>query len=239
MGCETAFGRSPLFVEAIVKVWVYVDGFNLYNGALRNTPYKWLDLLKFSRSLLPSDQIDHIKYFTALVDSRVNDPDQPYRQMTYWRALQTLGCVDIIKGRFLTKKTWMPEAASVENLKTLAASGVNVFGVKPNMLEVLRSEEKGTDVNLAAHLIHDAHLNRFEAALIVSNDSDVAESVRIVRNEIGKVVGVCTPHRNRPSVELKNTASFFREIKRAHIRSNQFADILTDGSGTFSKPSSW
>lgn len=222
-----------------MKVWIYVDGFNLYNGALRGKPYKWLDLLKFSESLLPNDDIEHIKYFTALVDSRVNDPERPYRQMTYWRALRTLDCVDIIQGRFLSKPAWMPEAASVEQLKAEAEAGIDVTKAKPNMVEVFRSEEKGTDVNLAAHLIHDAHLDRFEAALIVSNGSDLQESIRIVKEEVGKIVGVYTPHRERSNVELRNTASFFREIKRIHLRNSQFTSSLTDAKGTFETPRNW
>jgi len=36
---------------------VYVDGFNLYYGALKGTPYKWLDIHALSRRLLPNDQI--------------------------------------------------------------------------------------------------------------------------------------------------------------------------------------
>jgi|PersoiStandDraft_1058852.scaffolds.fasta_scaffold141252_2 uncharacterized LabA/DUF88 family protein len=87
----------------------------------------------------------------------------------------------------------MPEFASAEKINALAAQGVNVRGMRPTMVRVLRSEEKGTDVNLAAHLVHDAHRNRFEAAAVISNDSDLKEAVRIVRREVGKVVGVFTP----------------------------------------------
>ena len=86
MGCETAFGRSPLFLPlsrsgATLKVWVYIDGFNLYKGRLQGTPYKWLDLLKFSQALLPNDLITRVKYFSAKVDARAGDPDQPLRQI--------------------------------------------------------------------------------------------------------------------------------------------------------------
>ncbi|HEX9991219.1 MAG TPA: NYN domain-containing protein [Chloroflexia bacterium] len=133
----------------------------------------------------------------------------------------------------------MPEAASVDNLKAQAAQGINVIGIKPTMVKVYRSEEKGTDVNLAAHLIHDAHLGRYEAALVISNDSDLRESVRIVKDEIGKVVGVFTPHRDRPSVSLQKTASFFREIKTKHLKGSLFPDTLTDAGGTFTKPTNW
>ena len=31
----------------MARAYVYVDGFNLYYGALKRTPYKWLDLGKF------------------------------------------------------------------------------------------------------------------------------------------------------------------------------------------------
>ncbi len=48
-----------------MKTWVYVDGFNLYYGALKGTPHKWLDLSRMSVLLLPGYQITKIKYFAA------------------------------------------------------------------------------------------------------------------------------------------------------------------------------
>ncbi len=49
---------------------VYVDGFNLYYGSLKDRPYRWLDLDALSRVLLPRDQINRIRYFTARVSDR-------------------------------------------------------------------------------------------------------------------------------------------------------------------------
>ena len=224
-----------------MKVWVYIDGFNLYKGRLQGTPYKWLDLLKFSQALLPKDLITHVKYFSAKVDARAGDPDQPLRQIAYWQALRTHPEIEIIEGHFLSKVTLMPDAASVQRLKNDAARGLNVTGQKPTMVEVFKSEEKGTDVNIATHLVNDAHLKCFEAALIVSNDSDLNEAARIVKNEIGLTVGVFSPHPNRPSAQLKATASFFREIKSSHLRASQFPSILiaADGKVLATKPASW
>ncbi|MGH9365979.1 MAG: NYN domain-containing protein, partial [Thermoanaerobaculia bacterium] len=203
------------------------------------TGFKWLNLLEFCRKLLPSDSIDRIKYFTARVDARVDDPDQPLRQMRYWRALRTLGCVEIIQGHFLTAPKKMPSLASTRRIEQLAGQGCDVRGLRPDLVEVLRSEEKGTDVNLAAHLVNDAHRNRFEAALVVSNDSDLKEAIRIARREVGKVVGVFTPHRDRPSVQLRKTASFFREIPIRALRESLFPDELVDARGAFRKPPGW
>ena len=61
-----------------MKANVYVDGFNLYYGAVKGTPYRWLDIAAMCRLLLPHDQINQIKYFTALINprpqTRINPP---------------------------------------------------------------------------------------------------------------------------------------------------------------------
>ena len=53
---------------------LYVDGFNLYYRAVRNTPFKWLDLRKLAENLFPNDTIRKVCYFTALLDARPDDP---------------------------------------------------------------------------------------------------------------------------------------------------------------------
>lgn len=51
------------------RTYIYVDGFNLYYGCLKNTPYKWLDLLALFKKLLHSNhQIVKIKYFSLKSD---------------------------------------------------------------------------------------------------------------------------------------------------------------------------
>ena len=72
-----------------MKTYVYVDGFNLYYGAVKDTPYKWLNPQKLCDLLLPNHNITKIKYFTARISARPNDPDQPTRQQFYLRALRT------------------------------------------------------------------------------------------------------------------------------------------------------
>jgi len=64
-----------------MKTRVYIDGFNLYYGLLKGTPFKWLDLERFCDQLLPKNTVEKIYYFTAKVDARPNDPDQPTRQL--------------------------------------------------------------------------------------------------------------------------------------------------------------
>ena len=82
---------------------VYVDAFNLYYGCLRGTPYKWLDLEALARALLPKDEVKRIRYFTALVSARPDDPQQAQRQQTYLRALATVPTVSQHLGHYLSQ----------------------------------------------------------------------------------------------------------------------------------------
>lgn len=71
------------------KTIVYIDGYNLYYGLLKGTPYKWLDLLSFSRSLLAADhEILAINYFTAPVKTHPHDPAALDRQKVYLQAFE-------------------------------------------------------------------------------------------------------------------------------------------------------
>jgi len=114
---------------------VYVDAFNLYYGSLKGTPYRWLDLGAFCARLLPKDRINRIRYFTATVSARPDNPDAPQRQQVYLRALETIPGLSIHFGHYLSHVTRMPLA----NPRRGGARTV----------EVVKTEEKGSDVNLA------------------------------------------------------------------------------------------
>ena len=205
---------------------VYVDGFNLYYGALKNTPYKWLDPSLLCHFLLPSPKhhLIKIKYYTAKVNARPKDPLQPQRQQTYLRALQTIPHLEIVYGRFLQSIVHMPV--------------VNPPTGCPPFAKIIKTEEKGSDVNIAAHMIHDAHLGLYEAAVVISNDSDLVEPIRIVRHELGKVVGILNPY-PQPSHELKKQATFIKPIRQGVLKISQFPLLLADTHGTIHKPPTW
>lgn len=207
-----------------MKTIVYIDGFNLYYGCLKGTPSKWLDLCALADALLPKNDVVGVKYFTARVSARPGNIEAPRRQETYLRALATLPRVQIIEGSFLSKKKRMRLA--------------NPIPGEPRTVEVLSTEEKGSDVNLAAHLIHDAHLGRYEVAAIISNDSDLVEAIRIVTDELNLPVGVINPH-PRMSVELQKYASFVKPIRPSALRRCQFPASLPGPKGTIRKPAIW
>jgi hypothetical protein len=91
----------------MANAYVYIDGFNLYYGALRSSPYRWLDLSALCARMLPGDTAVAIKYFTAMVSARSHDPQKPTRQQAYLRALRTRPNISIIFGHFLTHSVRM------------------------------------------------------------------------------------------------------------------------------------
>ena len=182
------------------KAYVYVDGFNFYYGAVKGSPYRWLDLAALCHRMLPGDDIVAIKCFTATVTARAHDPQKPNRQQAYLRALRTTPNISIIYGHFLTHSVRM------------VLTGTN----PPKKVWVDKTEEKGSDVNIAAHLLNDGFQGRYEVAVLVSNDSDLMEPVRIVRKEMNLPVGILNPHQHH-SVALKPLATFMKRIRQADV----------------------
>ena len=63
----------------------------------------------------------------------------------------------------------------------------------PKTVEVIKTEEKGSDVNLASLLLLDGFNRDCDIVVIISNDSDLREPVRIARRELGLPLAWPTP----------------------------------------------
>ena len=111
-------------------------------------------------------------------------------------------------------------------------------GQRQEYVQVIKTEEKGSDVNLATHLLHDAHMGRFEVALELSNDSDLLEPIKIVREQLGKKIGILNPQKN-PSRALLPHIDFIKQIRAGALAAAQLPATLSDATGTFTKPSAW
>lgn len=211
-------------VQPAVRTNVYVDGFNLYYGSVKGTPYKWLNIAELCRRLLPAHyQIHRIRYFTALVQPRPDDPHQLDRQRIFIRALETIPNLTVHYGQFLVTTTRMPLAHP-------PAGGQRT-------VEVLKTEEKGSDVNLATHLVADAFERDFAAGVVVTDDSDLAEPITLVRKRLGHHVTVLSPRGT--SRQLSKVATRFRKITIEALANSQFPPTLTDAKGTITKPARW
>lgn len=210
---------------SLLRTRVYIDGFNLYYGCLKGTPHKWLDVHALCRALLPKNQIDLVRYFTAQISARPNDPDQATRQQTYLRALATDAQVQVHLGHFLTHEVTMPDAAHWQAGR-----------IRP--VRVMKTEEKGSDVNLATWLLMDAFDDAFDIAVIVSNDSDLKEPISLVRNRFKKGIGILNPQA-KVSRALQPLAHFIKPVRGGALARAQFPNQMQDAVGVFKKPQRW
>jgi uncharacterized LabA/DUF88 family protein len=216
----SAFFWGREVVEKRARAIVYVDGFNLFYGSLKGTPYRWLDLHRLADTLLPDQDVIAVKYFTAIVDS----PTGSVKQQLYIGALEAAG-VETHRGHFLSH-------TKVRPLKTPCPQ------CGKTKIEVIITEEKGTDVNLATHLVYDACSDAFDVAAVLSNDSDLVTPIVFAREKCGKVVGVINPQRN-PARALLRVASFYKKIRPGVLRASQLPNVVEHEGRRFEKPRGW
>lgn len=210
-------GRTPK-----KRTSVYVDGFNLYYGALKATSYRWLDLHALCTKLLPGSSIHRIRYFTARVSPRPGNLDQAQRQQTYLRALQAATAnLTIHEGQFLSSKGM-----------------ARVVSPPPTSIQVHKVEEKGSDVNLATYLLVDAFDGDYETAVVISNDTDLVTPITVVRTKFALPVIVLNPQKNT-SWPMRNAATMYRPIRQGVLVASQLPAVLTDAHGTITKPPTW
>lgn len=218
------------------RAHVYIDGFNLYKGALVDTSYKWLDIEKWAATLLPSYEVARVVYCTARLKPDDRDKTIHIRQDMYLRALKTLPTVHIFEGKFSIKNVRMGRLPEI-GCQCCDSRVTPCKCCGANTIPVIKREEKGSDVQLAIQLLNDGFKQEYDMALVVSNDSDIQPAVDLVRSQMGRKVFVADP-RNSPHPALKGDER--REV-RVHVLGNcQLPLTLIDRHGNrITKPASW
>ncbi len=218
-----------------MRTIIYVDGFNLYFRLLQKRPaLKWLNIKTLAeRVLSPANQIVAVRYYTARVSGRL-DPQGPARQQVYLDALATVPEISVHMGMFLTSEKFAgmvhpPQFRPIANMPQ----------PWPDVVKVLKVEEKGSDVNLACHLLLDAFQGNFDVAAVLSNDSDLVEPIRIVTQTLRKPVGLLSPVPN-PNPELRQVSSFIRRLSVSDLAASQFPNLLArPGQQDLIRPAAW
>jgi uncharacterized LabA/DUF88 family protein len=200
------------------RVITYIDGFNLYFG-LKSQGWErflWLDVQALSRNLLKPDQtLVRTKYFTSRV---AQPPDKAKRQSTYIDAINTLAETSTYFGRYQTNPHTCRHCGHVHHANS----------------------EKMTDVNIAVELLQDAFQDSFDAAVLISADSDLIAPIEAVKKLFPnkRVIVACPP--GRFSQHLCKSAHAFLKIGHGSIEKSQFADEVPTASGfILRRPASW
>jgi len=200
------------------RVITYIDGFNLYFGLREKGWHRfyWLNVQLLARNLLKFNQeLVMTKYFTARI---IGSPDKEKRQSTFIEALETVPNLEIIYGKY--------------QLNPRECTHCGFKDQVPN--------EKMTDVNIAVEMLSDAVKDKFDTALLLSADSDLAPLIRAIKNTFTqkRVVVVFPPKRD--SVELHNIAHACLRIGRANLARSLFPDNVRKADGfILQRPPTW
>ena len=224
-----------------MRTIVYIDGYNFYFGVLKNTPYKWLDIVSLVKHIChvqnPKMDVVSVKFFTAPVIGRVatKGVKSLHSQDTYHRALLNSHpeIIEIINGYHLLEKGYLPRYKEPID--------------KQDRVEVWRLEEKQTDVNLALQLYRDAVLNNYEHAVLVSSDSDLVPALAFLKQDFPHYpVGLILPRRQSikierpPNTSLSNLANWTRSyILNDELEKFQFAAKVPTKKKSTDKPDYW
>jgi uncharacterized LabA/DUF88 family protein len=107
-------------------------------------------------------------------------------------------------------------------------------------VEVIKQEEKGSDVNLAVELLNDGWRGKFDCAVVVSNDADLVRSLKIVKQQLRRTVFVFTPgspRRRKIVAGLKMWCHKAYDLLDDDLAACQFPDVVLEG--TVFKPPRW
>ncbi|MGC2190895.1 MAG: NYN domain-containing protein [Candidatus Dormiibacterota bacterium] len=220
------------------RAQVYVDGFNLYRGRLKDVPsIRWLDLRALAAKLAAHQNVRAVKYFTAKVRSQ----ESARRQNLYLRALRATAVEVHDDGTFLSHPVIRPLAdtarhpmmAVLEKIDWTTETWHPLAHPCPGetaRASVIDTEEKGSDVNLASYLLRDVFAGEIDAAIVISGDSDLRTPVAMAV-EHGVPVHVLNPTSNRVSQELQTAASMYDELPLAYLMTCQLPNPVTDPKG--------
>lgn len=235
-----------------MRTRVYIDGYNLYYGCLKGTAFKWLDLLAlFERHVLPSVTVSGqdqaltsrlepqaIKFFTApILEQAAKASDSLRCQERYHAALSKHqpGRIDIIKGYYSLTQARPKAIDPVYPKKWPRDCTVEV--------PVWKLEEKQSDVNLALHAFKDALIEGIEHVVIVTNDTDIASALEMIRAHTSAVVGLVIPtrdHQRPPNRDLTRHAHWVRShITLSELQAAQLPRVIPAASNPVLKPESW
>lgn len=222
---------------------VYIDGYNLFYGRLRNTPFKWLDVFKLFQTIAkiqnPSTNIIKVKYFTAPVKANFasHGRDSVTAQNAYHRALEYIyqQRIEIIKGYHTVERGYPPSYQKPID--------------KDDRVEIWQFEEKQTDVNIALAMYKDARDGEIHQQVLVSNDSDIEPALKLIRaDDLDIELGLIIPRSKSETDDKKRPTSTslsqYADWTRTHIldeecQTAQLNDRIATNKKPILKPNYW
>ena len=154
-----------------------------------------------------------------------------FRSDVKWRALADQ--------QFAVRDLFRPQLYPDVVARWLIASSRRRSTKPFSAVRVLIDEEKGSDVNLGSYLVYDASTKACSKAIVITNDSDLAEPIRLATT-FGIQVGLVNPHPGTTSRHLRQVASFQIPFRRGVVAKCQLPATVLDHRGRqIHRPKEW
>jgi len=216
-----------------LRVGAYVDGLNVYYGGRhlcgRDAPgWRWFDLAASVERMIARNAawvaqgatLHRLVYCTALIRGEIN-PNGRRRQESYLAALRADDRITIELGYFALRK-----------VRGQAGEG----GVRETRKA---SDEKGSDVNVASHLLIDIHTQAIDAAVLISNDGDLRLPAQHARTRVP--TGTANPRGRSTAIHLRGephdgvSGHWWCRLTAEDFFDNQLPEVV----GGARKPADW
>lgn len=242
-----------------MRVGVYVDGLNLFYANKRmfgsdKPGWRWLDIHALAATLISRShlwsgaQLERVAYCSASFD-KAADPAAHQEQDVYFKALVSSGSVDRLElGFHVSRVRSAPLATSDAKGRPVLVGPSEPVMVRRGRTDVLDAtfqvsyasrEEKASDVNVASHLLLDVLQHNVDAAIVISNDSDLMLPLAEARQRVP--VGLVNPGNGRRAGALGGNRDdgvgrhWWYRLTNQDIRQHQ----LPDPAGGYRRPAGW
>lgn len=177
-----------------------------------------------------------IKFFTAkILPAAAKASDSVSSQARYHTALRKIHGerIEIIEGYY---------ALNQMKVKIVDAEVPDRPPKDCQEIHAWKLEEKQSDVNLALHAYHDAVTGNVDQVVVVTNDTDIAPALEMIRNHTQAVIGLVVPTTDRqrnPNADLSRLAHWTRtHITADELAASQLPRVIPGRKPTI-KPESW
>lgn len=197
----------------------YVDGFNLFHAIdeLNQPHLKWLNLVALANRIVPSrsEYISRVVHCSAIPQPKSSNDvvgqERKDTHLLYIDALKLTG-VQCKIGHFINEEITCRKSACGHKWE--------------------KAGEKQGDVNVAISLIDDAHMDIFDHAYLVTNDTDQVATVQLFVDrfiERGKILTIVNPPR-----PANTHLPQYRHVRRPHSHFERFSNNVDQRQITIS-----
>jgi uncharacterized LabA/DUF88 family protein len=175
------------------RIVAYYDGSNFYHSCNNNYGIANVNFFDMTNQLLDltKEELIKIKYFNCPINQQ-EDPIKYGQQMRFFQKIKATPLLELYLGNLVKRNL---KKINVNCLKCGHQRAEHlkcpICKQEINVTNCYKYTEKGVDVKLAVHLILDALNDKYDAALLFSNDADYCPAIKHIVTIIGKEIIYC------------------------------------------------